>query len=143
MFIIANNISQHYERRLIAHCVTITILITSVSSPSSSAQCSPLLAIGLSNFLPFCSIFGYSLPAPSSRPEQIVTPTSPRASYITFTETRSPLQNSFTPVVVGSMAGILITSLTSLHLLLEFKTNINVIRYVNNFIHTDYHLQIF
>jgi hypothetical protein len=27
-----------------------------------------------------------------------------RASYTTFTETRSPLQNSFTPAVVGSTA---------------------------------------
>jgi hypothetical protein len=38
----------------------------------------------------------------SSRPAQIVTPPGLRASYTTFTETRSPLQKSFTPAVIGS-----------------------------------------
>jgi hypothetical protein len=62
------------------------------------------LGIGLSIFSPFHSIFGYSHPAPASRPTQIVTPPGLRASYTTFTETRSPLQNSFSPVIVGSTA---------------------------------------
>jgi hypothetical protein len=51
-----------------------------------------------------CTILGYSHPAPASRPAKIVTPHGLRASYTMFTETRSPLQNSFTPVVVGSTA---------------------------------------
>jgi hypothetical protein len=34
---------------------------------------SPLLDIGLSNFSPSRSIFGYTHPAPASRPAQIVT----------------------------------------------------------------------
>jgi hypothetical protein len=65
----------------------------------SSAHCSPLL-----DYSPSRSIFGYSHPAPASRPAQIFTPPSLKASYTTFTETRSPLQNSFTPSVVGSAA---------------------------------------
>jgi hypothetical protein len=40
----------------------------------------------------------------SSRPAQIVTPPGLRASYTTFTETRPPVQNSFTLTVVGSTA---------------------------------------
>jgi hypothetical protein len=72
---------------------------------TSSAHHSPLLDIDLSNCSPSRSIFGYSHSAPSSRPAQIVsTPPGSRASYTTFTETRSPLQNSFTPTVVGSTA---------------------------------------
>jgi hypothetical protein len=39
-----------------------------------------MLDIGLSNFLPSRSIFGYSHPAPASRPAQIVTPPGLRAS---------------------------------------------------------------
>jgi hypothetical protein len=53
----------------------------------------------LSNFSPSRSIFSYSHPAPASRPAQIVTPPGLRASFTTFTETWSPLQNSFTPAV--------------------------------------------
>jgi hypothetical protein len=60
--------------------------------------------IGLSNFSPSRSIFGYSYPAPASRPEQIVTLPGLRASYTTFTETRSPLYDLITPAVVGSTA---------------------------------------
>jgi hypothetical protein len=37
------------------------------------------------------SIFGYSNPAPASRPAQIVTPSGLKVSYTTFTETWSPL----------------------------------------------------
>jgi hypothetical protein len=69
---------------------------------SSSTHYNPLLDIGL--FLPPRSVFGYSHPAASSHSAQIVTPPSLRASYTTFTETQSPLQNSFTPAVVGSTA---------------------------------------
>jgi hypothetical protein len=64
-------------------------------SLSSSAQYSPLLDIGLSNFSSSCSISGYSHPPPASRPAQIVTAPGLKTSYTTFTETRSPLQNSF------------------------------------------------
>jgi hypothetical protein len=39
---------------------------------SSSARYSPLLDIGFSYFLPFRSIFGYSHPAPASRPAQTI-----------------------------------------------------------------------
>jgi hypothetical protein len=49
---------------------------------------SPMLDIGLSNFSPSRPILGYSHPAPTSRPAQIVTPPGLRASYTTFTETR-------------------------------------------------------
>jgi hypothetical protein len=75
-----------------------------ISSSSSSAHYSPLLDIGLSNFLPSRSILDYSQPVPANRPAQIVTPPGLRASYTTFTETRSPFQNSFTPTVAGSTA---------------------------------------
>jgi hypothetical protein len=74
------------------------------SSSLSSAHHSPLLDIGLSNFSLSRSILGYSHPAPASRSAQIVTPPGLKASYTTFTETRPPLQNSFTPAVVGSTA---------------------------------------
>jgi hypothetical protein len=67
---------------------------------SSSAYYSPLLDIGLSNV----SLDLRHPPAPASRPAQIVTPPGLRMSYTTFTETRSPLQNSFTPAVIGSSA---------------------------------------
>jgi hypothetical protein len=67
---------------------------------------SPLQDISLSNFSASRSIFGYSYPAPASRPVQIGTPPGLRATYTTFTETRSPLQNSFTPAIVGSTAHI-------------------------------------
>jgi hypothetical protein len=49
-------------------------------------------------------IFGYSHSAPASCPAQIVSPLDLRESYTTFTETRSPFQNSFTPALVGSTA---------------------------------------
>jgi hypothetical protein len=75
-----------------------------LSSSSSSAHHSPLLGIGLSKFSPSRSIFGHSHPAPASRPAQVVTPSGLRASYTTFTKTRSPLQNSFTPEVITSTA---------------------------------------
>jgi hypothetical protein len=75
-------------------------------SLSLSAYHSPLLDIGLSNVSPSRSIFGYSHPAPASRPAQIVTPPGLRASYTTFTKTWSPLQNSFTPAVIGSTANM-------------------------------------
>jgi hypothetical protein len=52
-------------------------ILTSPSS-SSSAYYSSLLDIGLSNFPPSCSIFGYSHPAPTSRLAQIVTPSGIR-----------------------------------------------------------------
>jgi hypothetical protein len=64
---------------------------------------SPLLDKGFSNLSPFRSIF-CSYPAPASCPAQIVSPPGLRESYTTFTETRSPLQNSFTPAVIGSAA---------------------------------------
>jgi hypothetical protein len=60
------------------------IVIVSYSS-SSSAHYSPLMEIALSNFSSSRSIFGYSHPAPASRPAQIVTPPGLRASYTTFT----------------------------------------------------------
>jgi hypothetical protein len=43
---------------------------------------------------------------PASRPAQVVIPPGLRASYTTFTEAQSPLQNSFTLGVVGSTAAI-------------------------------------
>jgi hypothetical protein len=63
---------------------------------------SPLQDIGLSNFSPSRSIFGYSYPVPASYPAQTVTPPGLKASYTTFTETRFALQNLFTPAVIGS-----------------------------------------
>jgi hypothetical protein len=54
------------------------------SSSSSSAYYSPLLDIGLSNLSPSRSIFGYSHPAPASRPAQIVTPSGLKASYYVY-----------------------------------------------------------
>jgi hypothetical protein len=86
-------------------------------SSLSSAHYSPLLDIGISNSSPFCSIFGYFHPAPASHPAQIVTPSGRRASYTMFTETRSPLQNSFTPAVVDSTADM--ASLLPLHFILQ------------------------
>jgi hypothetical protein len=50
------------------------------SSSSSSAQYSPLLDIDFSKFSPSRSTFGYSHPAPTSRPAQIVTPPGLRSS---------------------------------------------------------------
>jgi hypothetical protein len=73
---------------------------------SSSGNHSPQLDIGLSNFSLYRSNIGYSHPAPASHFAQIVTPLGLRASYTTFTETQSPLQNSFTPAIVGSTADI-------------------------------------
>jgi hypothetical protein len=61
-----------------------------------------MLDIGLSNFSPSHSIFGYLYPAPASRSSHNVIPPGPKASNTTFTETRSPLQNSFTRTVVDS-----------------------------------------
>jgi hypothetical protein len=81
-----------------------SILVYHSSSTSSSAHYSSLLDIRLFNFSPPRSIFGYSHPASASHPAQIVTPPGLRASYTTFTETRPPLQNSFTPAVIGSTA---------------------------------------
>jgi hypothetical protein len=63
-------------------------LVCDTSSSARYSPYSPLMDIGLSNFSPFCSIFGYSHPAPASRPAQIVTPPSLRASYTTYTKTR-------------------------------------------------------
>jgi hypothetical protein len=65
----------------------------------------PLLDIGPSYCSPSRSIFGYSHPS-ASRPAQIVTPPGLRASYTTFTETLSPLQNLFTPADVDYTAEI-------------------------------------
>jgi hypothetical protein len=62
------------------------------------------ISSGLFNFSPFRSICGNSHPAPASSPPQIVTSPDLRATYTTFTETRSPLQNPFTPAVVVSTA---------------------------------------
>uniref|UniRef100_A0A2H1VCD9 SFRICE_016620 n=1 Tax=Spodoptera frugiperda TaxID=7108 RepID=A0A2H1VCD9_SPOFR len=73
---------------------------------SSSAYSSPLLDIGLPNCSPLCSITSDSHPAPASHPAQIVTPPRLGASYTTFTETRSPLQDSLTPTVVGPAANM-------------------------------------
>ncbi|RVE46148.1 hypothetical protein evm_009222 [Chilo suppressalis] len=67
---------------------------------------SPLLDIGLSNCTPLRSILGYSHPAPASHLAQIVTPPCLRTSYTTFAKTRSPLQNSSTPTVIGSSANM-------------------------------------
>jgi hypothetical protein len=78
------------------------------SLSSSSAYYSLLLDIGFSNLSASSSIIGYSHPAPASRPAQIVTPPGLRASYTTFTWTRSPVQNSFTPAVIGSTADMAI-----------------------------------
>jgi hypothetical protein len=72
-----------------------------ISLPQSTAGHRPLQCLAQCR-----SIFGYSHPAPDSRPVQIVTPPGLRASYTKFTETRSPIQNSFTPVVNGSTADI-------------------------------------
>jgi hypothetical protein len=74
------------------------------STSSSSVHYSPPLDIGLSNFSLSPSLFGYSHPAPASRSAQIVSSPGLRASYTTFTETRSTLQKSFTPVVIGYTA---------------------------------------
>jgi hypothetical protein len=54
------------------------------SSSTSSVYYSSLLDIGLSNFSPSRSIFGYSHPAPASRPAQIVAQPGLRASYTTL-----------------------------------------------------------
>jgi hypothetical protein len=62
---------------------------------SSSAHHSPLLDIGLSNSSSSRSIFGYSHSGPAP---------GLKTSYTTFTMTRSPLQNSFTPAVAGTTA---------------------------------------
>jgi hypothetical protein len=80
--LIVHNISLKQFTRFLVETVL-------CESSSSSAHYSPLLDIGLPNFSP----------SPS-----IVTPPGLRASYTTLTETRSLLQNSFTPVVVGSTA---------------------------------------
>uniref|UniRef100_A0A2H1VJ45 SFRICE_034250 n=1 Tax=Spodoptera frugiperda TaxID=7108 RepID=A0A2H1VJ45_SPOFR len=72
----------------------------------SSTYSSPLLDIGLPNCSPLCSITSDSHPAPASHPAQIVTPPRLGASYTTFTETRSPLQDSLTPMVVGPAANM-------------------------------------
>jgi hypothetical protein len=75
-------------------------------SSSLSGHDSLLLDVDLFNCSPSRSIFGYLHPAPVSRPAQIVIPPGLRASYTTFTETRSPLQNSFTSTVVGFTADL-------------------------------------
>jgi hypothetical protein len=77
-----------------------------VKKSSSAAHYSPLLDIGLSNFSPTRSILSYSHPAPASCLAKIVTPPGLRAFYTTFTETRSPLQNLFSPAVVGLTADL-------------------------------------
>jgi hypothetical protein len=67
-----------------------------ISSSSSLAHYSPLLDIGLCNVSPSRSIFGYSHPAPTNRPAQILTPPG--------LNPKLRLQDSFTPAVVGSTA---------------------------------------
>jgi hypothetical protein len=67
-----------------------------ISLPQFTARHRPLQSLAISLDL------RYSHPAPASSPAQIVTPPGLMASYTTFT--RSPLQNSFTPVVIGSTA---------------------------------------
>jgi hypothetical protein len=111
-FIIKCTFDFNYETISTCHDVVITqhdlnsfkSTVIIPSSSLSSAHYSPLLNIGLSNCSPSRSIFGYSHPAPASRTAQMVTPPDLRASYNTFTETRSPVQNSFAPAVVGSTA---------------------------------------
>jgi hypothetical protein len=82
------------------------IIIVSIPTSSSLSSChhSTLPDIDLSNSLPSRTIFGYSHPAPASHSAQNVTPPDLRASYTTCFETRSPLQNSFTPTIVGFTA---------------------------------------
>jgi hypothetical protein len=87
------------SRRGSRHISNISLESLIIISPQQST-----LYIGLSNFSPSRLIFGYSHPAPASCLAQIVTPPGLKASYTTFTETRSPLQNSFTPAVVSSTA---------------------------------------
>jgi hypothetical protein len=77
------------------------LVLTVKYSQSSPVHYSSLLDIDLSNFSPSRSIFGYLHPAPASRS---APPPGLRASYTTFTETLSPLQNSFTLAVVGCTA---------------------------------------
>jgi hypothetical protein len=90
-----------------------------------------MLEMVLSNASPSRSIFGYSHPAPVSRSAQIVTQLRLKASYITFTDMRSPLQNSFTPTVVGSTADM------ASPLLLE---RANTVYYVGDFTSLPDHL---
>jgi hypothetical protein len=77
------------------------------SSSSSSAPYTstvrPLLDIGLPTFCHFVRSSATRIHL-SSRPAQIVTSLGLRVSYITFTETWSSLQNSFTLTVVGCTA---------------------------------------
>jgi hypothetical protein len=61
-------------------------------------------------------------------PAQIATP-GLKASYTTFTKTRSPLQNSFTPEVVGSTAD----KSSSLPL-----QHANTVRYIGDFSSSDH-----
>jgi hypothetical protein len=71
---------------------------------SSHHIISPLQCTSPCNFSPSHSIFGYLHPTPASRLAHIIIPPDLRASYTSFTETRFPLQNSFTPAVVSSTA---------------------------------------
>jgi hypothetical protein len=64
------------------------IFIIIISSLQSTTGHRPLQSLAI------LLEFGYSHPAPASRPAQMVTPPGLRASYTTFTETRSPHQNS-------------------------------------------------
>jgi hypothetical protein len=97
--------TQWVAGSITAHtCMNILFVLNlGLYSSSSSVHFSPLLDIDISNLSPR-SIFDSSHPAPAIRPAQILTPPGLRASYTTFTETRSPLQNSFTPAVIGSSA---------------------------------------
>jgi hypothetical protein len=67
---------------------------------------SPQLDIGLSNFSPSRSIFGYSQPAPGSRSAQIVTPPGLRGVlHYVYLDAGLHSLNTFTPAaVVGSTA---------------------------------------
>jgi hypothetical protein len=96
---------------------------------SSSAHNSPLLDIGLYNFSPSRSIFGYSHPAPASCANRHSTRLRP--SYTTFTKTRFPILNSFTPAVVGSAADM--ASPLSLQ-------HVNTVSYVGDFSSLQDHL---
>ena len=61
----------------------------------------PLLNIGLPNRTPSDrSILGYSHPAAPGHFTKIVVPPSLRAFYLTFADSRSPLENTSTSVIV-------------------------------------------
>jgi hypothetical protein len=76
-----------------------------IASSSSSADYSPLLDIGLSNsHLAWSSATRIQLPPAVLRKSSLHLAWGRSVGHTTFTETRSPFQNSFTPAVDGSTA---------------------------------------